>query len=104
MKSIESHTILTAIQQELDQRKEQLVSRGLSWRGPVLVDRAVEGSEPTVELELWFYQGKEPIDFVEFFVWRNGKLVATAQEVRTWFQDVLSDILRRTRASGDQRR
>jgi len=86
-----------AATEELQRLQGQLASVGLTW-SLLDVDPQVDNEMPdTVELRIWFYRGGEPVDFLEFCLLRDGALVASEEDVRSWIQEDVRDVIAKQR-------
>lgn len=65
-----------------------------------MLDSDAQGNkeEPhTVELRIWFYRDDEPVDFLEFSLFRDGAVVASEEDVRSWVQEDAKDVIAKQR-------
>ena len=49
------------------------------------------------EIAIYFYDGNSFVDVIEFFIYRNGKPVASLSEFEEWLQKTLDDVISRRR-------
>ncbi len=97
IRSEEFEALRRVATQELQRLQGQFESVGLTWS---LLDSDTQGynQEPhTVELRIWFYRDDEPVDFLEFFLFRDGAMVASEEDVRSWVREGAEDVIAKQR-------
>ncbi|RMF57076.1 MAG: hypothetical protein D6746_11595 [Bacteroidetes bacterium] len=95
----EFETLRRAATQELQRLQGQFESVGLTW-SLLEIDPDAQGDneEPhTVELRIWFYRDDEPVDFLEYFLFRDGAVVASEEDVRAWIREDAKDVIAKQR-------
>ena len=75
--SEEAEALRAAVRQELDRLGPEFKRVGLTWTGPDLEVLNQNPIEYTAEVRIWFYKDDEPVDFLEFFVCKDGAPVAS---------------------------
>ena len=93
----ELETLRRAATQELQRLQGQFESVDLTWS---LLGSDAQGNteEPqTAELRIWFYRYGEPVDFLEFFLFRDGAAVASEEDVRSWIREDAKDVIAKGR-------
>ena len=79
---------------ELQRLQGQVESVGLTWWLP---DSDTQGYnlEPhhTVEPRTWFYREDDPVDFIEFFLFRDGAVVAPEEDLRSRVREGAEDVI-----------
>ena len=82
-----------AAAEELQRLQGEFESAGLTW---VLRDSDMQQEYETfnvVELSIWFYRNGEPVDFLEGFLFRDGMVVVSEEDVRSWVQQGAKDVI-----------
>jgi len=81
----------------LQRLQRQFESVGLTWL--VLDHGALSDNEEshTVELRIWFYRDGEPVDFLEFFLFHDGAVVASEEDIRSWVEKDAMDVIAKQR-------
>ncbi len=86
--------IATVVSAALDRYAADLASVGLTWTQPT-VRGASELSSYTSEIEVDFKDETGIVDVLEFFVFRGGKEIVSADEVEVWLAEAIPDVLSR---------
>jgi hypothetical protein len=82
----------TVFQSEIDSHRQSLVDRGISVGE---IEYEVWNSTPgsyTSEVRVSFYRKGDVIDVFEFHLFRNGKQVVQANEIKTWVQQNIGGV------------
>jgi hypothetical protein len=74
--------------------RRELELRGLKIEEPSIRVWKEADSDYTSELTATVYDGNDIFDVIEFFIHRNGQLVATLSDIREWLDEVIISILR----------
>lgn len=81
-----ANEICEAGREEIEVFSRQLYKAGLIWTGPDLVVLENKPKKFSVEFKVEFLEGINLLDIFEFFIFRDGILVVTEEEIRQWIR------------------
>ncbi|MCA9458266.1 MAG: hypothetical protein KC587_16490 [Nitrospira sp.] len=88
-----AHEIKKEAERALNFYQKRLEDHGISWSTPTLEVLDQNPKTYTSELRIYFYKDKDLFDAFEFFIYQNGALVVSKNEVRQWIQENAEDLL-----------
>lgn len=91
-----ANVIRRVSQEEVEAFGSRMEETGLSWSSPEIVVWNKESDLFTVEVKIEFYLSGELFDIFEFFIYRDGRIVVSVDEVRQWIRQNVPTVLDRT--------
>lgn len=86
--------VLDLTKRVLDEYGKKISELNLRFElfGPKLFNKDVESY--TSEIKICFYKDGEMMDILEFFIFRDGREVASLDEIKEWLKNNVDDVLR----------